>query len=96
LFAAAGLAALPTARTNRQRQLAIKVVVETVARELRNTPAVARASYIHPLVFDTYENGTLHRLWEAGPSRAGGGLIAEERRLLQVLAPRRQRQRTAS
>ena len=96
LFAAAGFAALPPPRTARQRQASIKAVVETVAHELRNTPAVARASYIHPLVFDTYENGTLHRLWEAGPSRSGGGLIAEERRLLNVLAPRRQRQKKAS
>jgi DNA topoisomerase-1 len=96
LFAAAGLAALPPPRTAKRRQAAIKAVVETVANELRNTPAVARSSYIHPLVFDTYEDGTLHQRWEAGPSRAGGGLIAEERRLLHLLAPRRQRQRKAS
>jgi DNA topoisomerase IB len=96
LFAAAGFAALPPPGTARQRQASIKAVVETVANELRNTPAVARASYIHPLVFDTYENGTLHRAWESGPSRAAGGLIAEERRLLHLLAPRRQRQPKAS
>jgi DNA topoisomerase-1 len=80
LFAAAGLAALPPPRTVRQRQASIKAVVETVAHELRNTPAVARSSYIHPLVFDTFEAGTLRERWESGPSRAGGGLIAEERR----------------
>lgn len=91
LFAAAGFAALPAPRTARQRQASIKAVVETVAHELRNTPAMARASYIHPLVFDTYDSGTLHRVWESGPSRSGGGLIAEERRLLHLLAPRRQR-----
>jgi DNA topoisomerase-1 len=96
LFAASGFAALPPPRTARQRQASIKAVVETVAHELRNTPAVARASYIHPLVFDAYEKETLHRAWEAGPSRAGGGLIAEERRLLHLLAPRRQRQPKAS
>jgi DNA topoisomerase-1 len=96
LFAAAGLAALPPPVTVKHRQAAIKAVVETVAHELRNTPAVARSSYIHPLVFDTYEDGTLQERWEAGPSRAGGGLIAEERRLLHLLAPRRQRQRRAS
>jgi DNA topoisomerase-1 len=90
LFAAAGLAALPAPRTTRERQASIKAVVEAVAHELRNTPAVARASYIHPLVLDTYESGTLQRVWTSGPSRAGGGLIAEERRLLHLLAPRRQ------
>jgi DNA topoisomerase-1 len=96
LFAAAGFAALPPPRTARPRQDAIKAVVETVAHELRNTPAVARASYIHPLVFDVYESGTLQDAWQAGPSRAGGGLIAEERKLLQLLAPRRQRRRKVS
>lgn len=96
LFAAAGLAALPRPRTRQQRQAAIKAVVETVAHELRNTPTVARSSYIHPVVLDAYEDGSLHPRWEAGPSRASGGLIAEERRLLRLLAPRRQRQRWAS
>jgi DNA topoisomerase IB len=96
LFAAAAFAALPRPRTDRQRQRAEKAVVETVAKELRNTPAVARASYIHPLIFDAFESGALQRSWEAGPSRAAGGLIAEERRLLRVLAPRRQRAAAAS
>jgi DNA topoisomerase-1 len=91
LFAAAGFAALPPPRTARQRQASIKAVVATVADELRNTPAVARASYIHPLVFDMYESGTLPKVWASGPARAGGGLIAEERRLLHLLEPRRQR-----
>lgn len=96
LFAAVGFAALPTPRTTRQRQTAIKAVVDTVAAELRNTPAVARASYIHPMLFEAYESGTLPERWSTGPSRAGGGLIAEERKLLHLLAPRRQRQRKAS
>jgi DNA topoisomerase I len=91
LFAATGLAAVAQPRTARQRQVVLKAVVETVAEELRNTPAVARASYIHPMVFDLYDAGALHRAWESGPSRAGGGLIAEERKLLHLLAPKRQR-----
>jgi DNA topoisomerase-1 len=93
LFAAAGFAALDPPRTAQQQRVAIKAVVETVAAELHNTPAVARASYIHPMVFETFENGTLHETWSDGPSRAGGGLIAEERRLLHLLAPRRRRRR---
>jgi DNA topoisomerase-1 len=91
LFAAAGFAALPPPRTTRERQTAVKAVVDTVAGELRNTAAVARASYIHPIVFEAYESGALPEIWAAGPSRAGGGLIAEERKLLHLLAPRRQR-----
>ena len=95
LLAASAFAALPPPRTQRQRQVATKAVVETVAGELRNTPAIARASYIHPVVFETYESGALPRLWAAGPARSGHGLIAEERKLLHLLAPRR-RMRKAS
>jgi DNA topoisomerase-1 len=91
LMAAAGFAALSPPRNERQRRAAVKTVVERVSDELRNTPAVARASYIHPQVIESYERGTLPRLWSAGPSRDGRGLIAEERKLLHLLAPRRQR-----
>ena len=91
LLAAAGFAALPAPRTERQRRIGVKAVVEAVSGELRNTPAVARASYIHPQVIEAYESGALPRLWSAGPSRDGRGLIAEERKLLHLLGPRRQR-----
>ena len=91
LMAACGFAALSPPRGERQRRAGVKAVVERVSSELRNTPAVARASYIHPQVIESYERGTLPRLWAAGPSRDGGGLIAEERKLLHLLAPRRQR-----
>jgi DNA topoisomerase-1 len=91
VFAAVGLTALPAPKSDRQRQRALKVVVEKVADELRNTPAVARASYIHPDVLTAHADGSLHRRWQAGPSRDAGGLIAEERKLLHVLAPRRHR-----
>lgn len=96
LLAAAGFAALPPPRTARQRRAGVKAVVERVSSELRNTPAVARASYIHPSVIESYESGDLPAVWDAGPSRDGHGLIAEERKLLHLLAPRRTRQRKAS
>jgi DNA topoisomerase-1 len=95
LLAACGFAALPPPTTVRRRNIAVKAVVEVVADELGNTPAVARNSYIHPVVFTAYEDGTLHDVWERGPVRGRGGLIAEERRLLQLLKPRRQRRRAA-
>jgi DNA topoisomerase-1 len=95
LLAAAGFAALPPPRTKRQEQIAVKAVVERVAVELRNTPAIARASYIHPIVFESYGDGSLHGLWSAGPSRQRGGLIAEERKLLQLLDPPRRLRRAS-
>jgi DNA topoisomerase I len=42
-------------RTSRQR--AIRRAVEEVARHLGNTPAVCRASYIDPRVFDHFDGG---------------------------------------
>jgi DNA topoisomerase-1 len=95
LLAAAGFAALSPPTTARRRNASIKAVVEVVAEELRNTPAVARNSYIHPTVFSAYEEGTLHDVWTNGPRRARGGLIVEERRLLRLLAPSRQKRRAA-
>lgn len=95
LLAAVGFAALPPPTTRRAEQAALKAVTATVANELHNTPAVARASYIHPVVVDSYLDGSLARRWQEGPTRDAGGLIVEERKLLRVLAPRR-RQRRAS
>jgi DNA topoisomerase-1 len=95
LLAAAGLAAVPPPRTNRQREVIKKAVVETVAKELHNTPAVARASYIHPAILESYDAGALVRRWKSGPSRDGQGLIAEERKLLHLLTSRRRQQKAS-
>jgi DNA topoisomerase-1 len=39
----------------------INAAIKEVATELRNTPAVCRKSYINPLVFDAWRDGSLHR-----------------------------------
>ena len=36
--------------------------IKTVAAQLGNTPAVCRSSYIHPLVFESWTEGSLHKL----------------------------------
>jgi DNA topoisomerase I len=87
LLAAAGFAALPPPRTIRERQIGIKTVVDRVAAELHNTPAVCRASYIHPVVVASYEDGTLPERWAAAPGRDRRWQLGEERRLLALLAP---------
>jgi DNA topoisomerase IB len=43
--------------SQRARKRAIKRAVDEVAHYLGNTPAVARASYIDPRVFDRFEGG---------------------------------------
>lgn len=40
---------------------AIVAAIKAVAEELRNTPTVARKSYINPLVFAAWRNGALHQ-----------------------------------
>ena len=41
------------------RKKAIVGAIETVARQLGNTPAVCRACYVHPDILDSYLDGTL-------------------------------------
>jgi len=58
VLAAVGLAAATSApKTKTGSRRAITHVVKEVAYYLGNTPAVARASYIDPRVFDRYEEG---------------------------------------
>ena len=58
VMAAVALAtAGPVARSKTGRKRAIAWAIKDVADKLGNTPAVARASYIDPRVFDRYEGG---------------------------------------
>jgi DNA topoisomerase-1 len=59
-------------------------VIAAVAAELGNTPAVCRASYVHPGVVEAFHVGTLASMWRA-PKRRPPQLLPEEQRLLQVL-----------
>jgi DNA topoisomerase-1 len=97
LMASCSLAALPAPESEAEGRRVLKGVVDEVAAQLRNTPAVCRGSYVHPLVVDTYLDGTLPERWEAGPARGTRLLVADERRLLALLRPpaRRARQRAA-
>lgn len=61
---------------------ALVEVVEQVARQLSNTPAVCRACYIHPAITEAYLRGKLQTAPAAARPR---GLSADERRLLAFL-----------
>ena len=58
------------AATQTGRKRAITRAIKEVAHYLGNTPAVARASYIDPRVFDRYRDGEAidYQLW-ARPAR---------------------------
>jgi DNA topoisomerase-1 len=64
--------------------------VESVARQLGNTPAIARTSYIHPAVIETYledgQAGALKRLAEEKLMR--NGLEPEEAAVLALIRQR--------
>lgn len=77
------LPAPPSAASGR-RELA--QAVQTVARELRNTRAVCRKCYIHPVVVETYLNGDL-------PAATGA---RSEHAALLALLERKPRRRTTS
>jgi DNA topoisomerase-1 len=85
LLAAQTLSVLEPPASAKAATAAIKESVALVAEQLVNTPAVCKASYIHPVVLQSFEKGTLPDLWASGPSRARNRVIADERRLLHVL-----------
>ena len=45
--------------TKREAQRAIRDALEQVSRQLGNTPAIARKSYVHPVVFERFGDGSL-------------------------------------
>jgi DNA topoisomerase I len=57
LAAVALASSFPVARSRMARTRAVRRAVEEVAQYLGNTPAVCRASYIDPRVFDRYRSG---------------------------------------
>jgi len=88
------LAATDVPSSERGRQRVLKEAIGEVAACLNNTITVCRTSYVHPRIVERWERDELADLWDAGPSRAKGGVDSTERRLLHVLAadlPRRGR-----
>lgn len=57
--------------------------MKTVAKRLRNTPAVTRSSYVHPAIVDAFENGTLDPSLIKGRQRTS--LDREETALMRFL-----------
>ena len=57
---------VPEDATERAIKGEINGVVERVAAELRNTPAVCRKSYINPIVFDAWRAGAIQKFFSGG------------------------------
>lgn len=61
-MAATALSTVEPATSERQRKRQINEAVDGIAAALVNTRAVCRSSYIHPKVFEDFENGELRTL----------------------------------
>ncbi len=53
---------LPEPINERNLAITLNACIKTVAKRLRNTPAVCRNSYIHPTVIQAWKDGSLHRI----------------------------------
>jgi DNA topoisomerase-1 len=84
LLAAVGLAAVEDTPA-RLRPRVVQQAIEVVAGQLGNTPAVCKASYIHPTILDTFNSGSFGDLWHAAPTLRTPEVLPEEGRLLHVL-----------
>ena len=82
--AAEALAEMIPAETESRRRRQVSGVIKDVAERLFNTPAVARRSYVHDAVIESFEDGTLAETY-AG-SRAGNEVSRAERTLAKVVA----------
>ena len=58
--------------------------IDVAAEALGNTRAVARGSYVHPIVFEAYQSGDLQRAWTQ--SRTGRFMKRPERALFRLLS----------
>lgn len=97
VLTARGLAALPAPGSPTEARNGLKAVVGSVSRELGNTPAVCRTSYVHPQVIEAYQDGSLRDRWAATGERGSRRLGRDERRLLAFLRiPARRRRRSSS
>jgi DNA topoisomerase I len=96
LIAAIELASRPAPASERQARSVIVEVSTLVSDQLRNTPTVSRASYIHPALFDEYRTGDFASLWHKASGRGARLLSADEHRLLRVLTTLSRRARRAA
>lgn len=89
LLAAEFLAELGVAQSERQARSNLKECVQIVAADLGNTPAVVRAHYVSPTVFDRYLDGAVLHDFEPKASRTqsngAAGLTRSELALKHLL-----------
>src|SRR6266545_614971 len=86
LVAARGLMSTVSPDSKREARSVVLETIAAVARELGNTAAVCRKSYIHPAVLGAYQDPVLFEFWTRGAGEATkADLTAVESGLLHFL-----------
>jgi DNA topoisomerase-1 len=85
LLAASELARRGPADDERGAKRVIAAAMSAVGEELGNTPAVARSSYVSPLVLDAFLEGRTLDHFRPASGRGSGRLTADERALVRLL-----------
>ncbi|MBN8611185.1 MAG: DNA topoisomerase IB [Deltaproteobacteria bacterium] len=89
--AARALHELPPCESERAGKRSVLACLELVSEKLGNTPSIARKSYVHPRLFESYLDGSFHDAMKLAlrrtSRRALDGLDLHERALLIFLAP---------
>jgi DNA topoisomerase-1 len=85
LLAAVALASVAPPTSPREGKRVVTSMLTVVSRELNNTPAVCRRSYVHPAVVDSYLRGQWPDQWHEASARGSHLLSADERRLVPFL-----------
>jgi DNA topoisomerase-1 len=70
--------------------------IDSVARKLGHTRAVCRRSYVHPVVIDTYMEGTIESALGIAMAKRPSRLSADEAAVLSLLRRRTRRKRARS
>jgi DNA topoisomerase-1 len=81
VLAARALGEIDVCASRTQARRNVVRAIETVARQLGNTPAICRKSYVHPAVVDAYLDGRVIAVRESPPN----GLSPEEKAVLALL-----------
>jgi len=79
VLAAQALAEAPAFSSQTQAKKNVVKAIESVAERLRNTVAVCRKCYIHPVVIESYLNGSLHNF------RRPRAVLKNEAALIKIL-----------
>jgi DNA topoisomerase-1 len=100
LIAAVAFAERGVAETQAEAKRVVAAVIRRVGKELGNTPAVARSSYVSPAVIDQYLDGTTIDDFRPRHLRVVGArdvdLDREEQALLSLLRSWRIKRRRAA